>query len=106
MWVVEFLDHRPKREMAKQPVEIRAVFAQQVKLVERYGPNNVGMPDIRSLQNGLYEFRMRDKKNRQARAFFICDAYRVIILLVFSKKSQKTPQHHLKTARKRQKEIE
>lgn len=104
MWVVEFLDHRPIKEMEKQPAEIRAVFAQQVKLVELYGPDAVGMPDIRSLQKGLYEFRMHDK-DRQARAIFACDDQTVIILLVFTKKSQKTPQHHLKTARKRQKEI-
>ena len=105
MWDVEFHDHRPEKEMEKQPAEIRAVFAQQVELVERYGPDAEGMPDIKSLQKGLYEFRMRDKDNRQARALFACDNQTVTILLVFTKKSQKTPQRHLNTARKRQKEI-
>ena len=105
MWIVEFLDHRPLKEMEKQPVKIRAYFAQQVKLVEEYGPDNVGMPDIRILQGGLGEFRIRGPKNQQVRTIFSCEDKTVIILHVFTKKSNKIPQHNLKTARQRQKEI-
>lgn len=49
------------------------------------------MPLIRKIQKDLWEVRI-------ARVFFTVDGEYMILLHGFIKKSQKTPQHELKTA--------
>ena len=61
----------------------------------------VGMPLCKSLAGGLWEVR-----GRIARVIFCVAHGRMVLLHGFIKKTPKTPQIDLDTARKRQKEIE
>jgi phage-related protein len=57
----------------------------------------LGMPLIRKIQKGLWEVRTA-LENGIARVFFTVEDEYMILLHRFVKKSQKTPQHELKTA--------
>lgn len=65
----------------------------------------VGMPLCRPLGRGLYEIRVSLPSDRTARVF-ICNAGGALVALHgFIKMSQKTPDHELEIARRRQKEL-
>ena len=57
----------------------------------------LGMPLIRKIQKDLWEVRTT-LDSGIARIFFTVDGEHMILLHGFIKKSQKTPQHELKTA--------
>jgi phage-related protein len=56
----------------------------------------LGMPLIRKIEKDLWEVRTR-LESGIARVFFTVDGEYMILLHGFIKKSQKTPQHELKT---------
>jgi phage-related protein len=66
----------------------------------------VGMPLCKSLAGGLWEVRSNLTDGRIARVIFCVAHGRMVLLHGFIKKTPKTPQIDLDTARKRQKEIE
>lgn len=61
----------------------------------------LGMPLIRKLEPGLWEVRTTLSGGNIARTFFTVDSRLIVLLHGFIKKSQKTPQKELKTARRR-----
>jgi phage-related protein len=60
----------------------------------------IGMPLIRKIERGFWEVRC-DVKDGIARVFFTVEDNLMILLHGFIKKSQKTPQKELDTARRR-----
>ena len=60
----------------------------------------IGMPLIRKIERGLWEVRS-DVKDGIARVFFTVEDDVMVLLHGFIKKSQKTPQNELNTARRR-----
>ena len=61
----------------------------------------LGMPLIRKLEPGLWEVRTKMPEGNIARTFFTVDGKLIVLLHGFIKKSQKTPQKELQTARRR-----
>lgn len=79
-----------------------AKLGYQLRLLQEFGPN-LGMPHARSLGHGLFELRIRGK--REIRMFYYLGEGRTICMLhAFVKKAQKTPARELFVARKRQKD--
>ncbi len=69
-----------------------------IELIEQYG-QYLGMPHVKKVTSVLYELRIRGKQ--EVRIFFIIKAGSALLLHGFVKKSQKTPQREVETARKR-----
>ena len=86
------------------PVEDRRIVGRDLRLVEMGWP--IGMPLCRPLGGGLWEVRSSLGSNRIARVLFCAAQGHMVLLHVFTKKTQKTPERELKLARARQKEIE
>jgi phage-related protein len=86
------------------PKEQRQAIGEAIGEVQIGWP--VGMPLVRKLERALWEIRKNIPPNEIARVIFsIAETPQAIILLHgFIKKSQKTPQRELNTARKRLKE--
>ena len=90
----------PVRDWLKDmPEADRRILGFDIAGVEFGWP--VGMPLCKSLAGGLWEVR-----GRIARVIFCVAHGRMVLLHGFIKKTPKTPQIDLDTARKRQKEIE
>ena len=105
MWSVEFLDQTVVDEMQGQPREIRAKFEHIVRLIEANGLERVREPYVKHLKGKLWEVRMKGK-NTIARAVYVTAVKkRIVIVRVFTKKSQKTPRREIEIALKRAKEV-
>ncbi len=88
--------NEPVREWLKElPREDKRKIGEDIKTAQLGWP--LGMPLIRKIQKDLWEVRTM-LKNGIARVFFTVEDEYMILLHGFVKKSQKTPQHELKTA--------
>ena len=107
MWSVETLDKRVDRELTKLSRDLFARFLWIADLLTEQGPENVGMPHVRSLSGAgsLWEIRMSGKDGI-ARAIYVkASGQRLVVVHAFQKKTQKTPKTALETARKRAREV-
>jgi len=104
-WVVEFYDKKIERDFSRWPTGIKAKFLWILDLVEEFGPEEIGMPHIKALGQGLFEIRAKGLEGI-GRAFFCITKGKVILIVSGCiKKTQKTPQDEILLARKRVLEI-
>ena len=91
------------RDWLKQlPVTERKTIGEDIKTVQFGWP--LGMPLVRKMEPGLWEVRC-DIADGIARVLFTAKAGQMVLLHGFVKKSQKTPDNELKTARNRLKKL-
>jgi phage-related protein len=104
-WNVNFYDQRVLKSIQEWPKSISAKFAWIVDLIEKHGPDEIGMPYIKAMKKGLFEIRAQGNEGIGRAFFCIKKGCLVIILSGFIKKTQKTPQKEIDLARKRMEEI-
>lgn len=96
--------NEPVREWLKDmPKADRQVIGEDIKTTQYGWP--LGMPLIRKIERGLWEVRSNISAGI-ARVFFTVMDKTMILLHGFVKKSQKTPQNELDTARRRLNNLE
>jgi len=96
--------NEPVREWLKDmPKEDRQAIGEDIKTAQYGWP--LGMPLIRKIERGLWEVRSTISAGI-ARVFFTVMDRTMILLHGFVKKSQKTPQNELDTARRRLNNLE
>ena len=83
---------------------MRAKFTRVSELIEKFGPQRVGMPHTRSLGGKLWEIRASGKDGISRGIYVAVKDKQVIVLRVFIKKTQKTPKKELDIAKERAKE--
>ncbi len=94
----------PVREWLKElPKEDRQSIGEDIKTAQYGWP--LGMPLIRKIERGLWEVRSNISAGI-ARVFFTVMGKTMFLLHGFVKKSQKTPQNELDTARRRLNNLE
>ncbi len=94
----------PVREWLKElPKEDRQSIGEDIKTAQYGWP--LGMPLIRKIERGLWEVRSNISVGI-ARVFFTVMGKTMFLLHGFVKKSQKTPQNELDTARRRLNNLE
>ena len=76
-----------------------------VKLLVEHGPN-LKLPYSRAFGDGPFELRPRGRSGIGRVFYCFLVGRRVIMLHAFIKKSQQTPDHEIKIARKRSKEVQ
>jgi len=103
-WTVETLNEMVDKELAALPIDMRGRFVRVSQLIEEFGPFKVGMPHIRSLSNNLWEIRVSCRDGIGRGIYVVAIQNRVVVVHVFTKKSQVTPASALKTANLRAKE--
>ena len=101
---VSYFHVRVKDEVESWPVDVAADYARIVELLVEYGPN-LRLPYSRAFGDGLFELRPRGKSGIGRAFYYFLAGQRVVVLHAFIKKSQQTPEHDLKLARKRMKEV-
>ncbi len=93
------MGNEPVREWLKSlPKAERRVIGIDIKTVQFGWP--LGMPVVRKLDKGLWEVRS-SLNNRIARVIFTVEGNTMVLLHGFIKKSQKTPQKEIETAKRR-----
>lgn len=102
---VEYFHARVQREIESWPVDVLADYARLVELLIEHGPS-LRLPHSRAFGDGLFELRPRGSSGI-GRAFYCFRVgRRIVVLHAFVKKTPQTPEHDLKLARKRLKELQ
>jgi phage-related protein len=95
--------HEPVRDWLHElTVEDRKAIGTDIKTVQFGWP--LGMPLVRKMEPGLWELRC-EIADGIARVLFTAKDGQMVLLHGFVKKSQKTPDNELKTARNRFKKL-
>ena len=102
---IDYFHTKVKEEIESWPVGILADYARLVDLLIEFGPS-LRMPHSRAMGGGIFELRPRGREGIGRAFYCFVIGQKVIILHAFVKKTQETPEHELKIARKRMKEIQ
>jgi len=104
VYIVEYFHLRLRLEIESWPAGILADYARLVELLMEFGPN-LRMPHSRALGGGLFELRPRGREGIGRALYCFVAGQRIVILHAFVKKTSETPEHDLRIARKRMKEV-
>jgi phage-related protein len=104
IWTVHTLNTTVDSELEALPVDIRSRFVRVSGLLEQFGPQNVGMPHIRSLGDKFWEIRASGQDGIARGIYIYASGKKIIVLHVFIKKTQKTPPAALQMATRRAKQ--
>lgn len=100
-WRVEFLSGDVEQELRALPKDIQARFARIVSLIAIDGLHRVHEPYIKHLEGKLWEMRMTGRDGIARALYVTASEQRVVVVRVFTKKTQKTPRREIELARKR-----
>lgn len=102
---IEYFHERVLAQIESWPVDVLADYAKLVELLSEYGPS-LRLPHSRAFGGGLFELRPRGKAGIGRAFYCFLVGKRVVVLHAFIKKTQQTPDHELKLARRRLKELQ
>ena len=104
-WSFVFLNAEVKAELDAQPRDVRANFERIVQLVRAFGIERVHEPYIKHLEGRIWEMRLRGRDGIARALYVTATGKRLVILRVFTKKTQKTPRREIELARRRAEEV-
>jgi phage-related protein len=105
-WIVEFLDEDVKAALDALSVEIRASFQRIVELIQSQGLERVREPYVKHLEGPLWEMRMKGRSGIGRAVYVTAVGKRIVVVHVFTKKTQKTPRREIEAALRRAKEVQ
>lgn len=106
-WTVVLMDARVVAERAAQPEDIRAKFISiSSTAIEGHGLERVREPYVKPLQGPLWEMRLTGRDGIARAIYVTASGRRVVVVRVFTKKTQKIPRRELEIALARAKEFE
>lgn len=104
MWEITYYDESIEDDIFELPEGLLAKYIRLTETMTEYGPD-LGMPHTKAMGKGLFELRIKAKEGI-ARVFYCVVINKEILMLhMFIKKQQKTPEKELKLARIRLKEV-
>ncbi len=104
-WSVETLNDVVDAEVEKLPADMLARFVYVSGLIEEYGLERVGAPHVKHVRGPLWEMRMKGADGISRALYVTAAGRRVVVVRVFVKKTQKTPDREIELALKRAKEL-
>jgi phage-related protein len=104
-WSVEVLNDTVAKEIRSLPADMHARFLRIALQIEQAGLETMREPQVKHLEGKLWEMRLTGRDGI-ARALYVTRlGRRVVVLRVFVKKTQKTPNSEIDIAKRRAKEI-
>ena len=76
------------------------------QLIEEFGLERVREPHVKPVRGSIWEMRMKGKDGISRALYVTAVGKRVVVVRVFVKKTQRTPNREIDLALKRAKEIE
>lgn len=104
-WTIETLNAAVDAEISALPAGMRARLVRVFRLIEVHGFQNLPSGIVKHLEDKLWEVRIRAPSGISRAIYVTAKGKRVVIIRVFVKKAQKTPQRELELARQRAKEV-
>ena len=91
--------------MEGQAEDVRARFKRIMQLINEFGLERLPPKFVDHIQGAVWELRLRGKDGIARALYVTAGGKRVVILRVFAKKTQKTPQREIRLALERAKEV-
>jgi phage-related protein len=104
-WTVETLNAVVDAELEELPADMLARFHYISQLIEEFGLERVREPHVKHLRGAIWEIRVKGKDGISRALYVTAVGKRVVVVRVFIKKTQKTPNREIEVALKRSKEI-
>jgi phage-related protein len=104
-WEVEFLDEEVKASLDSMPLDIRASFQRIVELIQSHGLERVREPYVKHLEGRLWEMRMKGRSGIARAVYVTVVGKKIVVVHVFTKKTQKTPRREIAIALRRAKDL-
>jgi DNA-binding XRE family transcriptional regulator/phage-related protein len=81
-----------ERELLDLPADLQAHFLHVAGMLEEAGPQNVGMPLVRPLEQKLWEMRLRGKDGIARAIWFAVARRRLVVVRILIKTVRPTPE--------------
>jgi phage-related protein len=104
-WRVEVLNETVAQELDSLPEDMRARYLRIVRLISEMGLEFLGEPYVKHLKEKLWEMRLRGRDGISRALYVTAIGQRVVVVRVFTKKTQKTPGSEIELALRRAKEV-
>ena len=104
-WNVETLNAIVDEELQALPADMRARFAHIALLIEEFGLERVKEPHVKHLRGPLWEMRMKGRDGISRALYVAAPRQRVVVVRVFVKKTERTPNREIRLALQRAKEV-
>ena len=104
IWTIEFHDSA-KSEAAGWPEELQAALIRIFDRIEALGLERVKAPLVKHIEGKLWEMRASGGDVEGRALYVTVKGRRVVVVLAFIKKSQKTKRNLIKLALKRSEQI-
>ena len=104
-WSVGFFGIETKAALDAFPLDIRASFERIVELIHAHGLERVREPYLKHLEGPLWEMRMKGKSGIARAVYVTAIGMRIVVVHVFTKKTQKTPRSEIKQALRKAKGV-
>jgi phage-related protein len=105
-WSVGFLNEETKAALDALPLDIRASFQRIVELIRAHGLERMREPHLKHLDGPLWEMRLKGKSGIARAVYVTATGMRIVVVHVFTKKTQKTPRKEIAQALKKAKEVQ
>ena len=104
-WTVETLNSTVDGELEDLPTDMRARFHHISLLIEEFGLERVREPHVKHLCGPLWVMRLKGRDGISRALYVAASGRRIVVVRVFRKKTQKTPDREIELALRRAKEI-
>ena len=104
-WSVETLNSAVDEELEALPADMRARFAHIAFLIEEFGLDQVKEPHVKHVRGPLWEMRMKGRDGISRALYIAAAGQRAVVVRVFVKKTQRTPNREIRLALERAKEV-
>jgi len=104
-WSVETLNNSVDAEIEALPPALQARLIRLMEMVESVGLDQLREPHVKHIEGKMWELRAKASEGIARGLYVTVTGWRVVVLHVFVKKSQKTPAAALRIARERMKSV-
>jgi phage-related protein len=102
-WKVETLNETVEAEIDALPEDMRARLTRIAKLIEEKGLERMGEPHVKHVEGRLWEIRLKGRSGISRALYVTAVGFRVVVVRVFVKKTEKTPEREIDLALSRAK---
>jgi phage-related protein len=104
-WSVEVLNETVAEELAVLPKDMKARYLRTAGLIREFGVEFLSEPYVKHLDGKLWDMRLKGRDGISRALYVTAMGKRVVVVRVFVKKTQRTPQAEIDLALRRAKEI-
>jgi phage-related protein len=105
-WTVEVLNDTVRAEIRELPADLRARFVRLGDRIRQLGLVGLNEPHVKHLKGKLWEMSLLGRDGIARALYVTAISERVVVVRVFVKKTQKTPNAEIDLALQRAKEVQ